>query len=125
MPEFDRHHILNERVTWNARPDSRALRAYPLLVPTIYRASHEELHANVPSVPLLGHHALMNVKGNFQCGNDTLSSMDNLMFAIENASKHPRAHPIERDLCHLAIHAIDLQKPYIADGLPSTRRIIT
>lgn len=125
MPEFDAHHILHSRLDWNLRPQSRALRAYPALIPRITRSGHEELHRNVPPVPLLGYHALMRVKSSFECGPDTLSSMDNLMFAIEEAAEHPRAHPLERDLAYLAIQSIDLQKPYIADSLPSTRRIIT
>ena len=117
MPELDRHHILFDRMSWNNRPEARSLRAYPMLIPKIYRRSHEDLHANTPVVPVLGYHALQRIIKGFECGSDTMSSIDNLLFAMEEANRHPKAHPLERSLSHIAMQAIELQRPFIQEGL--------
>jgi hypothetical protein len=117
-PAFDRHHILHHRVEWTLRSNAERLRESPPLVPSIPREVHNEIHANCPPVPLLGHHALLRTVASYQpLWGDTMGSMDNLMFAMEQAQQHPRAHPIERDLADLAIQAVDLQRPYIREGL--------
>lgn len=114
----DRHHILHLRQEWTLRSNAERLRESPPLVPEIPRDIHEEIHANVPPVPLLGHHALAHiVKAYEPVRGDTLTSMDNLLFAMEAAARHERAHPIERNLAELAIQAVDLQRPYIREGL--------
>lgn len=116
MAYHDRHHILNNRQEWSLRADARTLRETPTLIPVLDRDLHETLHANTPPVPLLGFYALRSTLANFQEGVTPLQSMDNLMFAIEAAGKNPRTHPLERSLGDLAIQAIDLQRPYIAQG---------
>jgi hypothetical protein len=118
MGQLDRHHILHYRQEWTLRPGAEKLRESRPLVPTLPREVHNEIHANCPPVPLLGYHALARtVKLYRPLMGDTLGSMDNLMFAIEEAADHPRSHPIERDLAELAIQAVDLQRPYIKEGL--------
>lgn len=115
---YDAHHILHHRQEWRLRPDGLRLRENPVLIPVIPREVHNAIHANVPSVPLLGFHALRRVAREFEpVPGDTLTSMENLMDAMEVARRDPRAHPIEKDLAELAIEAVDLQRPYIREGL--------
>lgn len=122
MIERDAHHILHEKYSWNSRPESAALRAEPTLIPTIPRRIHNEIHHHVPAVPLLPLHGLMRVWSRFEPGNNTMQSVDNLMMSIEQSTKHPKMRNIERDLCHLAVRAIDLQRPYLRQGITEIRR---
>ena len=119
---IDRHHILNDRVSWTTRPQGTALREVPSLIPQMDRAYHEELHAACPPVPMLGYYALMIVQSTFNEGHNTLSSMDNLMASIEWAAENPRTHELESELCYLAIRAIDLQRPFIREGMVKERK---
>lgn len=119
MPRSDSHHILHNRQEWSLRPEARRLRETRTLIPYIDRSVHNEIHATCPPVPALGYYALKLVESRFHEGSGTLQSMDNLMAAIEVSSRHPRSHQIERDLAQLAIQAIDLQRPIIAEALPA------
>lgn len=118
MPRTDAHHILHNRQEWTLRPDARRLRDRPTLIPRIERSIHNEIHATCPAVPPLGYYALRLVAERFHEGKDTLSSMDNLMAAIEVSSRHPRAHQIEKDMAQLSIHAIELQRPILSEAIP-------
>ncbi len=119
----DKHHIIHHGLEWSMRPQALAIRETPSLIPAMPRDYHEYIHATVPAIPLLGYHALNHTLSRFKPNDDTLETMDNLMSAIEHASRHPKAHAVERDLAQLAIHAIDLQRPLIED-LHSTRKRI-
>jgi len=121
---IDKHHILHDRVSWEARPQSKLLRSTPSLVPALDRDVHNEIHANCPPVPTLGYHALTRVLREFQPSANTLDTVDDLMFSINEASKHPKAHDIERQLCQLAIQAIDLQRPILKSGIVVQHRRI-
>lgn len=112
------HHILHNRKEWTLRPEARKLRETPSLIPVLGTwAIHKELHDNCPPVPCLGYNGLLQAYKNFEPTDDTFTSVDNLLFAIEKASHHPKAHPVERELAQLAVEAIDLQRPYIKEGL--------
>lgn len=113
MERRDRHHLLNPAREWTLRPESKKLRESQGLIIPIDRAVHEEIHTNCPPVPLLGFHALRRTVREFQPHPDHLISIDNLMFAIESASRHPSSHRIESELAMLAVQAIDLQRGYL------------
>lgn len=113
------HHILNPRQEWSLRPEGRRLRNNHLLIPELDVDVHKELHENCPTVPLLGLYALRAINCEPWEGKDTLTSVDNLLVVIHEMLKRPRFHPVDRELGELAIHAIDLQKPYIKEGLRS------
>lgn len=120
----NRHHPLFHRVEWTSRRESTFLREHPSLLVEMDRQLHEDLHKLVPFVPLLGVVALQSVINEWQPNSyNQLKSIDNLQLAIEHAGKHWKAQPIERSLGALAIEAIDLQKPFIAESI-DTRRII-
>lgn len=115
--ENDGHHILHSKRSWSMYAESLQMRENHTLIPKIDRDTHEALHRACPPVPLLGYHALQRTIRLWTPDEDTLKSVDNLMFAIEEASWHPKSHPIESALAELAIQAIDLQKPFIREGL--------
>lgn len=117
MIRRDRHHILNNRIEWSARPESLRLRETPSLIPMLDRSVHEDLHRYTTPVPLLGVHALQRVVSRYRPSNDVFQSMDNLLFAIEDAANHPKAHALEREIGYIAIDAIELQRPFIKEGL--------
>lgn len=122
---IDRHHILHERKGWEARPQGKELRSTPSLVPAMDRETHNALHAACPEVPMLGYYALVRILKTFQPTYDTLDTMDDLLYSINEASKHPKAHDIERQLCQLALQAVDLQRPFVREGIVvPDRRII-
>ncbi len=122
----DGHHILFNRQEWRLRPEALRIREHPSLIPNLDRDAHEELHANCPAVPPLGYYTLVRVAKNWYPQRDTLRSMDELMHAIDKAADHPLAHDIERGVAHLAVEAIGLQRPYVAEGLiiPTIRTVI-
>lgn len=113
----DGHHILHNRQEWSLRPEASALRETPSLIPRIDREVHNEIHRVCPAVPLLGYHALLRTRSNFEPTGSTMKDIDNLQYAIEDAIQHPRSHPIERGLGDLALWAIDLQKPILKEEL--------
>lgn len=116
---FDNHHIVFNRQEWTLRPKARAIREHPSLIVNMPRALHNEIHATCPAVPLLGYAALDIVQTNWDPDPNHLKSMDNLLFAIDTVSIHPKAHQIERALAQLAGQAVELQRPYIIEGIVS------
>lgn len=120
----DGHHIVNNRLEWSLRPEAKQLRETPSLIPRLERPLHEQIHRDTPAVPLLGYHTLRRTLNTFEPTNDTLETMSNLMLSIEDASLHTKAHYVERELAMLAVYAIDLQRPYIKEGLTNTQRSI-
>ena len=113
---WNRHHILFDRRTWTATDTGRKLRDVPLLIPKIDVDTHKELHRACPTVPVLGHHAMASTFHNLELGRNTPETIDNLLQGIDKASRNPKAHEIERQICLLAIAAIELQRPYILEG---------
>lgn len=113
----DAHHIIHERKEWSLRPEAKSIRETPSLIVRMDRSEHNEIHRNCPAIPLLGYHALVRTRQAFEEGDSPLESMENLMTAIEAASKHPKANTIEKHLAELAVWAIDLQRPYIGGVL--------
>lgn len=112
------HHIVSNRQLYSVYQEGIALREHPSLrLREMPWDDHSELHANTPLVPFMGYHALCRTLKYYEPGDNLLGSMENLMTAIEDATKHPRAHPVEKDLAMLAVHAVDLQRPYIAKSL--------
>lgn len=91
------------------------------------RSVHEHLHRYTTPVPPLGVYALQRVVRDFKPSRDVFQSIDNLMTSIEGAANHPKAHALERELAYIAIDAIDLQRPFIKEGLilPKSDRHLT
>lgn len=117
-PSHDGHHVLNYRREWTLRPQAETIRENPWLIAPIDREVHDELHRECPPVPLLGYHALLRVANDFRPRpGDHLGSMDELIMSIDRAIQHPKTKPIEAELGMLTMRAVELQKPFIRQGL--------
>lgn len=112
-----RHHILHVGREWSLRPEPRKLRELPSLVPNIDRGVHDELHNHCPAVPVLGICAMQRIAQEVRDTGDTYKTLDQLFLAVERAGRHPKAKPLERELGQLMIHTIQLQIPYIREGM--------
>lgn len=108
------HHVLFYRAQWEAMPATQALRRKPgLIVPSV-RFTHDRLHREVEQVPALSMYMAQHALQNYTDYPDNhLRSADSLMSAMENASRHRRATPVEIAVAKLAIEAVDLQRPFI------------
>ena len=113
---IQRHHLLFNRRAWSSYKEGQSLRETPSLIIPMEHEAHAELHRNVPIVPLLGYYGLVNVRNRFVPTGDHRTDIEGLQRSIEQSTKHPRSHRLEKGLAELAIHAIDLQKPYLELG---------
>lgn len=117
MKRKDCHHLLNTARQWNAEPIGKKLRENGSLIFRIDREVHEELHREVPPVPLLGHYALLGTIQRYQPSYDPTKDLDALCLAMDKTVRGSRFNPIERELAGLAMEVIQLQKPFIYEGL--------
>lgn len=116
MERIDRDHIFWTEPHWRSTKEAAALRSTPSLIIPLYRDVHEEKHKNTPPVPLLGFHTLRRTLQIYEPGSTPIQSLDNVMLAIEQAANNPNAHIIEKHMAELAIWALDLQHPFIAES---------
>lgn len=87
-------------------------------MPTISREVHEELHSKAPIVPLLGYHALIRTASDFKAQEgDYMRTIDELLFSIDRSIQHPKTKFVEAELAQLTMRAIEIQKPFIKQGL--------
>lgn len=119
---IDRHHVLFEHSTYRSNQWGNRLRGIPSLIPKLDRDAHEALHRDCPSVPMLGHQALARTVQCFEPTGNTFTDIDRLQGALERATRG--SHDIERGLAELAVMAIDLQKPYIKEGIWKTSQAL-
>lgn len=115
--ETNIHHILFDRSNHEANKDNRQLRRSLGLMVRLDVFSHRELHRECPSVPALGSYMAQSVRSRYIPHGDPLRGMENYMFAVEEAAKNPKAHQIDRELGQLVIMAVDIQRPFIRQGL--------
>lgn len=110
------HHVLFYRAQWEAMPATKELRQKPgLIVPGI-RGPHDFLHRHIEHVPAISHYMAMHALQEYvDHPRNHLRSADSVMRAIEKATEHPRATPVEIAVGELAIRAIDLQRPYLRE----------
>ncbi len=119
---YNRHHILYNRQAWTNTPDLTALREDPRLITNIPVDIHQELHRQVSHVPPLSYHMARRVLRSIRDKNDEHSAVGNVLHlqeSIEQACRHPKADIIEREVGSTAIRALELQKPFLDDQLPS------
>lgn len=117
-PRYDGHHILFEARNWAAHQPNRTLRQKPGLIVDLDRDAHEELHREVATVVAPSHRMGMAVLSLYRDNpDDNIRSMENLMFAIDRATKHPRVRPIERQIGGLIIASVEAQLPFIRGNI--------
>lgn len=116
MARKEEHHLLHDRVSWESRDTGKLIRRNRGLIVPLESDNHAELHRQTPVVPLLGYHALYRVAREYRSsGNNYLKNIELLQFAIEEAGSSPKSHEVERQVGQLAIHVLDLEKPFVAD----------
>lgn len=114
----NRHHILFPRKLHDAHPDTKALRREQLLIPNLQIIGHTALHREVAIVPPLDRFTAGRVLRDFYPVRDNhVATMEELMKSIEIASQHPKACSIEKENAQVAIHAIELQIPFVREYL--------
>ena len=118
----DVHHIIHTRNMWSIYKQGAQIRNTPSLLIRMDRSDHNEIHDNCPAIPVPSYHVLAKVAGIFIPTRDTLQTVDNLMFAVDEALKHPKCREIERGLGQLTIQALEEQRPYLFDILGKEER---
>lgn len=122
--KMERHHVLYNRYAYTANKDLAALREDKRLIVPLEHDTHAELHREISHVPPLSYHMARHVLraySEFEA-DSYLHNVENLQRSIEGAMKHPRADGIERGLGELAVHALDMQKPFLDDS--GARRLV-
>ena len=119
--KMERHHCLYNRFAWTANKDLENLREDRRLIVPLHPDTHRELHQDVSHVPPISYHMARHVLREFaEYEPDTyLHNVENLQWSIEHATKHPRADRIEHEVGELAIYALELQKVYVDESLPT------
>ncbi len=112
------HHILFERVLWQASDPNRKLRGQPGLRVPMDTSVEAALHADVATVPppndALGRSMLSLYR---DTPDDHIGSIYNLITATDEAMRRPQVHCIERQLAELIIASLEAQIPYVKEGL--------
>ena len=114
----ERHHILHHRAQHEANKYTKyrsnsGLGIIALLDPDV----HDELHRACPGVPALDIFTAQRVRKEFRGHHDPNLAVEDYMRSVEAAKQSPKNHPIERALADLVITAVDLQRPFIREGL--------
>ena len=119
--KLERHHTLFNRYAWSANKDLESLREDRRLIVPLHPDTHRELHQEVSHVPPVSYHMARRALRNFsEFEDDTyLHNLENLQWSIEEAMHHPRADRIEREVGELAVYALELQKPFVDESLPT------
>lgn len=123
----ERHHILNPQAMWRVWPVLKSLRENHWLIPPIDGEIHGMLHDAVSGVPPLTYHVARAALSDFvPVRDDYVGSLDSLITSIDKAARGPRIDHIQRSIAGLSVHALELQRPFIAEGLviPSTATVI-
>lgn len=123
--ERDDHHLCNYAKEWSARPEGLAIRTNnSMIARNMGRVAHELCHYMTAPVPVPEYHSLRYVSQRLPSGLEVLSGIDTYSSLLEEASRHPRAKFVDKQLNELSISAMRAQIPYIKDGMPSKRKVI-
>lgn len=117
MSETTRHHLNYSRTDWESSPNARLIRCNPLLIVRMDEEVHHAMHDECPPVPLLDIYTLRYVANNLRPSKDVLSTLDKECLLIEQAGKNKRSHEIQRKLGELTIAALQIQKPWVKQGM--------
>lgn len=116
MAEVNRHHVMFPRRVHEANEDNRDIRRERWLIPPMIILGHVALHDEVTLVPPLDMYTAQRVNRDFEpVPGDYVRSVENLMFAIEDALKHPKTRAIQIESAQVSIHALELQIPFIRE----------
>lgn len=118
MNRGNKHHVQFPRALHEAHPDTKDIRRNQWLIPEIDIDVHTALHGLIAIVPVLDRYTAARVRRDFvPIKGSYIGSIHELMSTIDEASRHPKAGPIEFSNAQVAIHALELQIPFIREGL--------
>lgn len=116
MGDVARHHVQFPRLVHEANKDTKEVRRNHWLIPPLIVLGHIALHDEISVVPVLDRFTAQRVNRDFvPHRGDYIRSVENLMFAIDDALKHPKTRAIEIENAQVAIHALELQLPFIKE----------
>lgn len=112
------HHGLFTKAAYESQSPTKMLRNNQWLIMPLDEQTHRALHVDIPALPLLSPNSAQSVLRDFRpVAGNYIASMFSLMEAIGDANRHPRATPIEKEIGGLLINGLELQIPFIQDGL--------
>lgn len=114
----NKHHVLFYKAQHRAMEDTKVLCENKWLKPRIDTDVHTILHNEVVMVPVPDMHMAQRVRRDFEpVPGDYLASIDAYCFAIQEAQRCAKAGELERRIGDLVIMAVQMQKPFINEGL--------
>lgn len=112
------HHIMFTDATHSSQESSNKVKGNQWLKPPLYDEPHAALHEAIPTVPVLDHITAQYVEREFEpIPGNYFRTVDSLLFAMQAAKNHYRHNTIQYHLTGLAMMAIDMQRPYVQEGL--------
>ena len=121
----DNHHTAFNSREWSLRPQGKAIRENPSMIARqLARETHELLHAMNSPVPVPDYNTLQYVASRLPSGLEVIQGIDTYSKLVQESIRRPKAKDIDRQLGELSIEALQNQKLYIKDGMPSIRRIL-
>jgi len=123
--DWEVHHVLFEEAAWTSNREAETLREDPGLIIPMYVAPHDELHNEVPFVPLLDAIQVFHINQLFKRQEGPLKNIRELVRCLNVTLE--RFNHDENDtnlnislrgkMGELAITAIEAQVPHIRDGM--------
>lgn len=111
-----KHHLLFSRGAWTSNRHALRLRTSEGLHHEVGQFTHEQLHANVPEVPLMSSLLLNKVYYDYEDDPDTHIAVARFKECVISAASHPRVKDIEREVASLTLKALTMQLPYLRRG---------
>lgn len=115
------HHTLFNRAAWESHEATKSLRNCRWLIPPLEAEAERQIHANIAVVPLLDPVSAIHTRKNFRpVQGNFVESMYRFITAVEQTIRHPKSSELQRVLGSLTAQAVELQIPYVQDGLIET-----
>jgi hypothetical protein len=105
---MDCHHII-----WMKRNHKDFIRAMEVFQPQMYKPAHKALHEDCPSVPRFNDSLLKIVRADFKPNDNTIDSLDRLLFLINGVDETVMKGFIKE----LTLHALESQIPYLKGNI--------
>lgn len=116
---YDYHHVNFYQKQHEAMDVTRTIRQNKKLIIPMDCNVHRHLHKDITNIPPLSvpiAQCVLKHMQDYPLDESYISNIENYQHCIEDALKHPKARPSEVMVAQLAIHLLDLQKPYIQYG---------
>lgn len=112
------HHTQFTQRTMEAVPALKCLRNNHWNKPPLEDQPHIQLHRDIATVPLLDQYTAQRVHSMFvPVEGDYIGTLYSLVRTIDEALKHHRVTELERGVGQLTMQALEMQVPYIREGL--------